>query len=119
MGENTARGGFPAAPLTGGLVKLRHTVCHRGGEHCLRGLPRYIPVKPERAIPSVKFFCKQMYKISIGSIEIRQPASIHTISSRTFTELASLPKIIRVRFPSRFFSIRAMVLFSVKNEVLT
>lgn len=41
----------------------------------------YIPVSPERAIPSVNFFCKQIYSKSIGRIEIRQPASIQTISS--------------------------------------
>ena len=34
--------------------------------------------RPERSIPSTNCFCKKMYMISIGSNDIKHPASIHT-----------------------------------------
>jgi len=79
----------------------------------------YIPVRPDLAIPSVKFFWRKMYITRMGVMEIRQPASIQTISSRAFTLTVPLLNRIRVREASRFLSWRAIVLLSVKNEVLT
>lgn len=37
--------------------------------------------RPVHTIPSVKCFCKKMYISITGAMEIRQPASFHTIFS--------------------------------------
>ena len=68
-------------------------------------------------MPSVKYFCKKTYMIRMGRMEIRQPASIHTICSLGLTS-ALLNSCWDSR-ALRFFSISAMVWFLVKKVELT
>ena len=79
-------------------------------------LCRY-PTRPERSIPSVKYFWRTVYITRIGRIAIRQPASIQTICYLGLTT-AILNSCWESRV-LRFFSIRAMVWFLVKNVELT
>ena len=70
-------------------------------------------------MPSVKYFCRNIYIIRIGIIEIKQPASIQTICSLALICTVASLNSIRLNCELRFFSINETVLLFVKNVELT
>ena len=79
----------------------------------------YIPVIPERAIPSVKCFCKKRYITRSGLIESRHPASFHTICSRGGISAVGELNILVFNIESRLFSISETVFESSRKVELT